>query len=82
MPKKFTGTNWPGYRLHFLSVAHANGWRPDESVRVLKACLNEDAALVLKRSLCHKDATLEQIFKCVDERYLVSGPEYVLRGKI
>ena len=81
-PKKFTGVNWPGDRLHFLSVAQANGWNPAESARVLKACLNEDAALVLRRSLRHKDATLEQIFRCLDERYLVSGPDYVLRGKI
>ena len=81
-PTKFTGTNWPGYRLHFLSVVQANCWNTAEAARVLKACLNEDAALVLKRSLRHKDATLEQIFRCLDERYLVSGPDYVLRGKI
>ena len=81
-PKKFDGTNWPGYRLHFMSCAQANGWAPQQSALVLKACLNENAALFLRRNLRRQDATLEEIFQCLDERYCAPGPEYVLRGKL
>ena len=81
-PKKFDGRNWAGYRLHFLSCSQANGWDAHQSALVLKACLNEESALALRRSLRRSEATLEEIFQCLDERYMVPGPEYVLRGKI
>ena len=81
-PRMFTGTNWPGYRLHFLSVAQANGWSANEAACVLKACLSEGASLVLRRGLRQRNAGLEDIFRCLDERYLVAGPDYVLKGRL
>ena len=65
-----------------MSCAQANGWAPQQSALVLKACLNENAALFLRRNLRRQDATLEEIFQCLDERYCAPGPEYVLRGKL
>ena len=81
-PRKFDGKNWPGYRLHFMSCAQANGWAASQSAMVLKACLNEETALNLRRNLRCKDASLEEIFQCLDEIHCAPGPEFVLRGKL
>ena len=81
-PKKFKGKNWNGYKWHFLAVAQVNGWSPDEAARMLKACLDDSVALVLKRALRQDDVTIHALFKALDERYNVPGPDYVLKGKV
>ena len=81
-PKKFKGKNWNGYKWHFLAVAQVNGWSPEEAARMLKACLDDSVALVLKRALRQDDVTIHALFKALDERYNVPGPDYVLKGKV
>ena len=81
-PKKFKGKNWPGYKYHFISVAQVNGWSQAEAARMLKACLSDSVALVLRKSLRRDNATLGALFEALDERYDVPGPDYVLKGKV
>ena len=81
-PKKFNGKNWVGYKWHFLHVAQVNGWSPQEAARMLKACLSDSVALLLRKSLRREDATLSDLFRALDERYDVPGPDYVLKGKV
>lgn len=81
-PKKFDGKNWSGYKLHFLSVAQANCWNQNEAARVLKSSLDDDVAMMLRRRLRRGDATLEDVFAALDDRFNVPGPDYVLRSRV
>ena len=81
-PKKFRGKNWSGYKHHFIAVAQVNGWSQAEAARMLKACLSDSVALVLRKSLRKDNVPLGALFEALDERYDVPGPDYVLKGKV